>query len=72
MTIKVIDLRQERCPMALLLAKRHSVQLEPGECLYIHIVDVVSMQDIITFLRSNSFLVESQKHLDFYVLHIIK
>lgn len=48
----ILDLRQERCPMALLLAKRHSVKLENGQSLLIHIADQSSMTDIVSFYPS--------------------
>ncbi len=55
MTPNILDLRQERCPMALLLAKRHSVKLEVGQSLSIYVSDNnSSMKDIVTFC-SRSF-----------------
>ena len=54
----ILDLRQERCPMALLLAKRHSVKLENGQSLLIHIADQSSMTDIVSFLSKHAFSVE--------------
>ncbi len=58
MTPNILDLRQERCPMALLLAKRHSVKLEVGQSLIIYVSDNSSMKDIVTFL-SKCFMTSS-------------
>ncbi len=55
MTPNILDLRQERCPMALLLAKRHSVKLEVGQSLSIYVSDNSSMKDIVTFLSKQAY-----------------
>lgn len=55
MTPNILDLRQERCPMALLLAKRHSVKLEVGQSLSIYVSDNSSMKDIVTFLLKQAY-----------------
>lgn len=68
----ILDLREERCPMALLLAKRRTVSLKEGEYLTIQISDISSMQDIISFLRLKLFHVESVAHCDFYIITVLK
>ncbi|WP_135444108.1 sulfurtransferase TusA family protein [Vibrio tasmaniensis] len=55
MTPNILDLRQERCPIALLLAKRHSVKLEVGQSLSIYVSDNSSMKDIVTFLSKQAY-----------------
>ncbi|WP_052878919.1 sulfurtransferase TusA family protein [Vibrio coralliirubri] len=55
MTPNILDLRQERCPMALLLAKRHSVKLEVGQSLSIYVSDNSSMKDIVTYLSKQAY-----------------
>ncbi|MFA0056780.1 MULTISPECIES: sulfurtransferase TusA family protein [Vibrio] len=57
MTPNILDLRQERCPMALLLAKRHSVKLEVGQSLSIYVSDHSSMKDIVSFLSKQAYVV---------------
>lgn len=51
----ILDLRQQRCPMALLLAKRHTAQMKYGDELTILIADSGSKQDIEKYLTSNGF-----------------
>ena len=60
MTPNILDLRQERCPMALLLAKRHSVKLEVGQSLSIYVSDNSSMKDIVTFLSKQAYVVMTE------------
>ncbi|TXY06607.1 sulfurtransferase TusA family protein [Vibrio mimicus] len=42
----ILDLREQRCPMALLLAKRATASLSPCESLTILIADPASQRDI--------------------------
>ncbi|MGF1755663.1 sulfurtransferase TusA family protein [Vibrio makurazakiensis] len=68
----ILDLRTERCPMALLLAKRHTAKLEVGQSLDIYISDKSSMQDTMNFLSRHSFSVDSEANLDYFHLKVIK
>ncbi|MCF8780868.1 sulfurtransferase TusA family protein [Vibrio sp. IRLE0018] len=67
---KRLDLRQQRCPMSLLLAKRHSAELSEGSQLVIQVSDQGSMRDIVRYLQSRSFIVETKMEQDCYLLHI--
>ncbi|HAS6348703.1 TPA: sulfurtransferase TusA family protein [Vibrio vulnificus] len=67
---KRLDLRQQRCPMSLLLAKRHSAELSEGSQLVIQVSDQGSMRDIVRYLQSRSFIVETEMEQDCYLLHI--
>lgn len=51
----ILDLRQERCPMALLLAKRHTQRLSANEHAIILVSDPSSFTDIVQYLRRNSY-----------------
>ncbi|PMH93219.1 oxidoreductase, partial [Vibrio splendidus] len=66
MTPNILDLRQERCPMALLLAKRHSVKLEVGQSLSIYVSDNSSMKDIVTFLSKQAYDVITEVCSNYY------
>ncbi|PTP71108.1 sulfurtransferase TusA family protein [Vibrio splendidus] len=68
MTPNILDLRQERCPMALLLAKRHSVKLEVGQSLSIYVSDNSSMKDIVTFLSKQAYDVITEVCSNYYHL----
>lgn len=53
-----LDLRKERCPLALLLAKRNVVKLTSGERLDILVTDSSSMNDIISYLEKQSYIMK--------------
>ncbi|MGL1036705.1 sulfurtransferase TusA family protein [Vibrio vulnificus] len=67
---KRLDLRQQRCPMSLLLAKRHSAELSEGSQLVIQLSDHSSMGDIVKYLQSRPFLVETTMEQEDYLLTI--
>ena len=67
---KQLDLRQQRCPMSLLLAKRHSAELSEGSQLVILVSEQSAMRDIVNYFRTRSCIVESQKEQDGYLLCI--
>ena len=53
----LLDLREQRCPMALLLAKRHAAEVFQGETqryhqLVIQVVDNSSKRDIVNYLSA--------------------
>lgn len=72
----LLDLREQRCPMALLLAKRHAADAFQGETqqcsqLMIQVVDESSKQDIVKYLRSQQFTVECEFTGEYFTLTVI-
>lgn len=67
----VLDLREEGCPMALLLAKRASKVMTQGELL-IHIRDLSSMKDMVRYFDSHGFSVQVEDSEQDYILTINK
>ncbi|NAX34724.1 sulfurtransferase TusA family protein, partial [Vibrio sp. V29_P1S30P107] len=58
---KILDLRQHRCPMTLLLAKRHTLTLDYGKpSLTILIRDASSVRDIQSYLQQQGFIYQCQ------------
>lgn len=55
MESNILDLRQQRCPMALLLAKRRTNALFSDEKLQILIADSSSLSDISRYLQQQKF-----------------
>ncbi|NOH72133.1 sulfurtransferase TusA family protein [Vibrio pectenicida] len=51
----ILDLRQERCPMALLLVKRHTKEMGAGQKAIIYVSGHDSLSDIKRFLLKQSF-----------------
>ncbi len=72
MELNILDLRQQRCPMALLLAKRHTAQLKNGESTTILVCDPGSRHDIQSFLLRQQFACQCQSHAAYFSLHVIK
>jgi TusA-related sulfurtransferase len=72
MTPNILDLRQERCPIALLLAKRHSVKLEAGQSLSIYISDNSSMKDIVRFLSKQAYTVFTEVCASYHHILVTK
>ncbi|WP_087019435.1 sulfurtransferase TusA family protein [Thaumasiovibrio subtropicus] len=60
MTIQILDLKNERCPMALLLAKRAACQLSVHQRLDIHLTDTASLQDITRYLTQHHYSVSME------------
>lgn len=52
---KIVDLRAQRCPMTLLLAKRHAVTLQCNQTMILYISDLSSKNDIEKFLSCKGF-----------------
>lgn len=69
---KVLDLRQERCPMALLLAKRHTKGLTSGDQIEILLSDSNSMHDITRFLQKHLFSLTCKDMDGYYSMQVIK
>ncbi|TFH92040.1 sulfurtransferase TusA family protein [Vibrio ouci] len=68
----ILDLRQERCPMALLLAKRHTKGLSVGEQTQILVSDSNSMKDITRFLHNHLFSLTCEEMNGYYRMQVIK
>ncbi len=71
----LLDLREQRCPMALLLAKRHAEKIFRGDNtqyhkLVIHVSDYSSKQDIVNYLNSQGYMVDCQPKSDYYTLTV--
>ncbi len=71
----LLDLREQRCPMALLLAKRHAAKLfQDGNIQYqkliIQVSDYSSKQDILRYLKAQEYQVDCQPILDHYTLTV--
>ncbi len=71
----LLDLREQRCPMALLLAKRHAAKTFNGEKtryhkLVIQVSDCSSKQDIVNYLNTQGYMVDCQPTSDHYTLTV--
>ncbi|MFD2180316.1 sulfurtransferase TusA family protein [Veronia pacifica] len=72
MEIQSLDLRDQRCPMSLLMVKRASAMLEKGQKLEIMLSDKAAEADIQRYLLSNAFLVSKSTDAVATVLLVIK
>lgn len=52
---QLLDLREERCPRALLLAKRHVMTLSQDEVAKIYVIEHGSLKDIERYLQSSGY-----------------
>lgn len=68
----ILDLRQQRCPMALLLAKRHTAQLEVGDSVSILISDSGSLKDIQGYLLKQNYSCNNTDNDGYYLLEVVK
>ena len=66
----ILDLRQQRCPLALLLAKRHTNQLKIGEECCILIREQSSMSDIQNVLHKHAFALSIEEMDDHFRMHV--
>ncbi len=71
----LLDLRDQRCPMALLLAKRHAAEVFQGETsqfqqLVIQVVDKSSKQDIVKYLQNQGYTVDCQSTSEHFILTV--
>lgn len=62
MKVECLDLRSQRCPMALLLAKRKSAELLNQQSLTILSNDTASIDDMIRYFNQASYSVTVQQH----------
>lgn len=72
METESFDLRECRCPMALLLTKRACAKLDQGEQLTLMVTDGASLRDIHRYLHRNGFLIEKHIVAEATVLYITK
>ncbi|MDN3609398.1 sulfurtransferase TusA family protein [Vibrio ostreicida] len=72
MKLNLLDLRQERCPMALLLAKRHIKGLVEGEQTSIYVSDPSSLSDIKRFLLTQPLELVCIAEDDYCCLQVTK
>ncbi|RXJ71453.1 sirA-like family protein [Veronia nyctiphanis] len=72
MEIQSLDLRDQRCPMSLLLVKRACTGLDKGQGLMIMISDAASEQDIHRYLLKQAFQVTKSTDAFATVLLVIK
>ncbi|WP_194438683.1 sulfurtransferase TusA family protein [Vibrio fluminensis] len=70
--MKDLDLREQRCPMSLLLAKRQSAKLVDGDRLNILVTDPSSKSDIVSYLSQHSFEVELTQLNNYYSLNVTR
>ena len=68
----VLDLRDERCPMALLLVKRRVKDMAMGQEASIYVADQQSFFDIKRFLLKQSFRVFCDESDGYYRVKLIK
>ncbi|AJR07693.1 putative SirA family protein [Photobacterium gaetbulicola Gung47] len=54
----LLNLTTERCPMALLMAKRAVHALDVGDTLEIHVTDTGARQDIPRYLSNHGFFID--------------
>lgn len=67
-----LDLRDQRCPLALLLAKRHVADMVEGELCTILVKDHSSKSDIVRFLNQYAFQVDCVELCHSYILNVKK
>ncbi|MDD1784148.1 sulfurtransferase TusA family protein [Enterovibrio sp. ZSDZ35] len=72
MEIQSLDLREQRCPMALLLAKRACALLEHGQPIALYVTDAGALRDIPRYLQQHGFVVEHQQSDGTTVLKVTK
>lgn len=71
----LLDLREQRCPLALLLSKRHAAEVFQDEesqyhHLVIQVVDNSSKRDIVNYLRTQGYVVDCQSTPEHYTLTV--
>jgi len=67
-----LDLCEERCPMALLKAKRFCAQLQPGEAVSILVTDKHSLHDMLRYFETHSFSVQRNESDRFSTLIVVR
>ncbi|EOD80262.1 hypothetical protein D515_00835 [Grimontia indica] len=72
MEIQSLDLREQRCPMALLLAKRACASLKQGQQIALYITDSGALKDIPRYLEKSGFEFECQPVQGATVINVTK
>lgn len=72
MEVDCLDLRAERCPMALLLAKRQCLTLRSQQTLSILSKDRASVADMVRYFSQPPYSIDVQPHNDEWVLLVTK
>ncbi|GLT16697.1 hypothetical protein GCM10007938_04730 [Vibrio zhanjiangensis] len=68
----LLDLRYERCPMALLLVKRYTKEMNSGQKAMIYVSGRDSFSDIKRFLLQQSFQLCCKEVDGYYRIQVIK
>lgn len=66
----ILDLRQERCPMALLLAKRYLISLHEQSSASLLTSDPQSLKDIQRFVTAKGWQHDCQPQEGHFALHV--
>ncbi|CAH0539094.1 sulfurtransferase TusA family protein [Vibrio marisflavi] len=69
---QLLDLREERCPRALLLAKRHLVSLRANEIATIYVIEMGSIKDIERYLINNDYSYQTIERDGYWRIEDIK
>ncbi|GAD78304.1 sulfurtransferase TusA family protein [Vibrio ezurae] len=72
MSVEIIDLTEERCPMTLLLAKRASRVLHISQSLTFLVADLISVNDMKAYFLRQGMLVDVKQYAEIYHVTIIK
>ncbi|MEL7291980.1 MAG: sulfurtransferase TusA family protein [Pseudomonadota bacterium] len=72
MESNILDLRGQGCPLALLLAKRHTNQLVPGEQVQLLISDSSSVKDITRYLQQQAYALSVEEAEGYYCMQVTK
>ena len=72
----LLDLREQRCPTALLLAKRHAADVFQGEARHYHqlviqVSDRSSKHDIVKYFRRQGYKVDCQASSEHFTLTVL-
>ncbi|CAH0524983.1 sulfurtransferase TusA family protein [Vibrio hippocampi] len=72
MQVKQLDLKDERCPMSLLLVKRAYKALGVGEAMSIVLVEPQSVTDVSSYLGMQTAKVDKQTRSDVTTISVLK
>ena len=66
--MKPLDLRETRCPLALVLLKQQLLTLETNHTIEVLFVDQAVMQDILLYLNKKNYTYNREKNKLFVTL----
>lgn len=69
---RILDLTSQRCPMALLLAKRAYHALMPAQSLQIRLSELGSLHDILRYFQSQAADVRLEQSSSLSILFVVK